>query len=283
MRKLEIILDSFAVRDKKYLDKAKIHYLPHYVYVDGKEYKDGINITHDDIIKYEKDGKNLNSSLPSPKNMLQVFEKIEKNNNDGLYLTMGSAISGTFQAAHILSKEYKHVYVMDNQFVGPQVYDIAIKKAQEMHKDKKSMNDIVKTLKIWNSKIFSLIIPINLGALVRSGRIGKSKAMLLDKMQIIPIIRYWTQVKVKWVKRTQKRALIKAMNMVKHYVIGSETKHNIYIGYAGSDKAAKLCKNELQKLLNIDSENIFIYESGPVSIVHLGGGVVCITAAPELT
>jgi DegV family protein with EDD domain len=147
MKKLGIILDSFAGRDKKDLEKNGINYLPHLIYVNGKEYLDGVNITIKEMNEHAKKDKSLKSSLPSPKSLLKTFEETSKKYDDVLYLTMGSALSGTYQAALLISQDYKNVTVMDNYFVGPQMYNIAIKKAQEIYAKKQDIKEVIKSLK----------------------------------------------------------------------------------------------------------------------------------------
>ena len=114
MKKLGIIVDSFAAFDKSYFKKNDVYYLPHYVTVDGKEYKDGVNISIKEVIEHAKNNAKLRTSMPDIENMNKLFEETGKKYDDVIYLSMGSALSGTYQAAHLASKSFANVHVVDN-------------------------------------------------------------------------------------------------------------------------------------------------------------------------
>lgn len=281
MKKLGIILDSFAGRDKKSLDKDGIYYLPHSTFVEDKAYLDGITITYSQMNKYAKDNKKLKTSLPSPERMISIFTESSKEYDDVLYLTMGSAISGTFQSAHLIARDFKNIHIMDNQFTGPQMYGAAIKQAQDMYAKGKKLSEIISVLKKWNSKILNLIIPINLNALHQSGRIGKSGAFLLNKAKIIPIMKYDSQIKVKWFKRTQKKAIYKAILLAKAYAKNLKVKCDIFIGHVGPKTIISDAVTLIQKELGITTKDIHTYNCSAVVTVHVGYGAISISVAPK--
>ena len=281
MKKLGIILDSFAGRDKKSLDKDGIYYLPHSTFVEDKAYLDGITITYSQMNKYAKDNKKLKTSLPSPERMISIFTESSKEYDDVLYLTMGSAISGTFQSAHLIARDFKNIHIMDNQFTGPQMYGAAIKQAQDMYAKGKKLSEIISVLKKWNSKILNLIIPINLNALHQSGRIGKSGAFLLNKAKIIPIMKYDSQIKVKWFKRTQKKAIYKAILLAKAYAKNLKVKCDIFVGHVGPKTIISDAVTLIQKELGITTKDIHTYNCSAVVTVHVGYGAISISVAPK--
>ena len=283
MKKIGIIVDSFSGFDKEYFKKNHVYYLPHYVYVNGKEYKDGVNISIKQINKYAKDNAKLRTSMPDIENMNKIFKETSKKYDDVVYLTMGSALSGTYQTAHVTAKSFKNIHVIDNWITSPQMFDMVITKICNLYSKGKKVNEIINVIKKWNEKVFNIIIPVNMTALHNSGRIGKSGTFLLNKAKIIPLLKYNKLVKIKWFKRTQKKAVKKAILILKAYKDTLKEKDlNVYVGYVGDKSITNDAVQTIKSTLEVKEKNIHLFHSPCVVTVHIGYHAISISLAPKI-
>lgn len=120
MKKIAIILDSFCGRDKKTVEKISDHYfLPLRIIINGKEYyDDGSTLNAEELMKEANGADDVKTSQPSPAMTEELFETLSKEYENVIYLCLGSALSGTYQTASVISKEYKNVHVINNFMVG---------------------------------------------------------------------------------------------------------------------------------------------------------------------
>ena len=105
MNKIVIYADSTCDLTQKLLDKHSINILPLYVNFDQDMYKDGIDITTDELYKkVAQTGKLPKTSAASVGDFINLFENELSKGNDVVLFTIGSTLSSTYQNA-LLARE----------------------------------------------------------------------------------------------------------------------------------------------------------------------------------
>ena len=84
MEKIAIITDSCSDVSKEYREKYDIYVLPMVVQHNEKEYKDGIDITAEDVYRLQENDI-LKTASPAGSDVLDTFEEIKK--KGGIYAT----------------------------------------------------------------------------------------------------------------------------------------------------------------------------------------------------
>ena len=87
-----------------------------YIQQDGKVFRDGIDITPDDIYAtYEAKGVLPTTSAIPPEEYREFFERFTAQGFAVLHIGLSSGISSTCQDAMIAASELEDVYVVDSQ------------------------------------------------------------------------------------------------------------------------------------------------------------------------
>lgn len=96
--------------------KLGVYVLPMPVIIEGKEYFEGVDITHAQLYQAMKEHRDISSSQPSPGQLMEFWESIlEESWDEIVYIPMSSGLSNSCSNAIQLAKEYGgKVQVVDN-------------------------------------------------------------------------------------------------------------------------------------------------------------------------
>jgi len=94
-----------------------IHVLPMPVIVDGIDYTEGADITHEQLYAAMESGKAAYTSQPAPGDVTDMWDAILSQGADEIvYIPMSSELSSTFATVSTLAQEYEgRVFVVDNR------------------------------------------------------------------------------------------------------------------------------------------------------------------------
>lgn len=113
----EIILSADSTCDLPDQLKARygIYIQPLTIILKDKHYRDGVDITPDNIYAAYKSEKVLpKTSAPNPMEYYRHFKKWTDEGHDVIHISLGSSISSSFQNACIAATEFDNVYVIDS-------------------------------------------------------------------------------------------------------------------------------------------------------------------------
>lgn len=93
-----------------------IHVLPMPVIMDGKNYTEGVDITHRELYSAMIEGRDVHTSQPGPGEVTELWDRVLEGGADSLvYIPMSSGLSGSCAAAVRLAEDYGgRVQVADN-------------------------------------------------------------------------------------------------------------------------------------------------------------------------
>lgn len=159
------------------------------VILDGKEYKDQLEMSVDEVYEAQKAGKLPTTSQPSIGYLEECLSKWKHYENI-IVLPMAAGLSGTYQAFCLAkdSLNMDHVHIVDTKTLASPLKDCALS-AKKMVDENYSVSEILDMIQEKLSDTLTYVIPKNLEQLKRGGRISTSAAALGGLLKIKPLLK----------------------------------------------------------------------------------------------
>lgn len=256
-------------------DNNEIRVLPVSLCIDGKTYKDYIDINTDQFTTMINNGAIATTSQPAIGDLLDIYENTDE---DILTITVADGLSGTYMNA-IGAKNSSHnpdrIHVVNSKSLAGCLMYI-VNKADSLRRQGLSMTDIKDQLSVSIDSSVSFIIPDNFSFLARSGRLTPIAAKIGSMLKIVPVL---TQTKDRLriepfcIKRTMNKAVSSVISYLKEHI------NNQYIIYVLHTDARDLADKTSAQLKDIFKDNdIEILELSPSLSTHGGPGCIVIQA-----
>lgn len=187
---IKIVVDSASDISYEEAEKMGLVFLPLTVTFGDEEYKDTIDISHDEFYDRLENGPILpKTSQVTPFQYEQAFEKIVENGDIAIAITIASSFSGTYSSASIAADRFDDgkVYVVDS-FSGSVGERILIEYALELLKTETNPEKIVSELNRVKEKIVVLFLLDTLEYLQKGGRISKMTSIAGALLSVKPIL-----------------------------------------------------------------------------------------------
>lgn len=273
MNDIKIICDSLSDVNKEYLHQYDIDVVPLTLILDGKEYRDSIDIEPEEFYKIlrEKD-VTPKTSQATYAQFKEVFDKYTKEGKKILYISGSAAATGTCQSAIMAKNDTEgdiYIYDSNNLTFGAGFFVV---KAAEMIKEGKTIEEVFTALDEIKEKYIMMFSVDTLEYLKKGGRISSTKATVGSLLNIKPIL----EVKDGLVSqvgqvRGKKNVMNKMIDYIKERLGDDIEQEEVYIGYSDDLK-------EREKLTEIAKEvfkpkKIGYFMIGTCVGAHSGPGV----------
>jgi len=170
-------------------EELGIYVLPMPVIVDGHEYTEGIDISHDDLFAAMQAEKAVMTSQPSIEDVRALWEKaLENGAEEVVYLPMSSELSGSCAAAIQLAQDFQgRVEVVDNHRISVTLRSSVLDALYLSRQGKKARE--IKAILEKNAFDASIYICVNtLKYLKRGSRVTAAGASLATAMNLHPVL-----------------------------------------------------------------------------------------------
>lgn len=183
---VKIIVDSTVDLTEDVLSKVRM--VPLTVNFEGTEYTDRVDINYK--LFYEKLVESdvlPTTSQATPDAFLREFEKIGREDDGAVVITLSSKFSGTYQSAVIAAEEFENIYVVDSgsATVGS---GILAELALSLARSGLSAGEIAGELERAKEKIIVVALVDTLEYLKKGGRISKTAAIAGTVLNIKPVL-----------------------------------------------------------------------------------------------
>ena len=260
-------------------EQLGIEILPLKIYVNGKEYLDGIDLSPNDLYqKMRSDKLDVKTAAPSVGQYYECFKNIlEQGERDILCITLSSKLSSDYlsavNAADMAQEEFQSakIIVFDSfAACAPQGY-LAIEAAHRLHRGE-SMDSVVSYLNAAKQRTGFLAALDTLLYLLQGGRIGKAAFLVGDALQIKPILTLKDGIVApEAIVRTEDRVFSRMTSILKQKTEGCQ-KLKLSVMHADALERAKRLQTMLLELY--PSIEIPMLEFTPVMGAHAGPGLV---------
>ncbi len=189
---IKITADSTCDLSKELIEKYEIEIIPLYVIIDGKAYKDTLEIKSTDIFDYvdnqvSKGAKMPTSSAVNAEDYIDYFTKYSKDCDALIHISISSDLSCSNQNARIAASEFNNVYVVDSKNLSTGSGLICIK-ARELANEGLSAKEIAEKLEELTSKVDASFVIDRMDYLQKGGRCSAVLAIAAKLAKIKPMI-----------------------------------------------------------------------------------------------
>jgi len=282
---MKIVTDSGAdlLTDPKTIKDLGIHVIPLNVTLNGKTYREGIDIEPDDFYDLLAATDQLpTTSQPSAGEFADVYRQLGSDNEEILSIHISSGLSGTYNSAvagAALVPEVKVTHVDTKTLSAATGWQVLA--AARGIKEGLNLDSILALMKRIGDHADSIYTLDDLKYLIHGGRISHMKGLLASALNIKPMIGV-EKVGGTYVTRGMVRTFNKAIAglakfMTKDHSIGSELR--VQVLHARNSEGAEMLMEEVNKLFKCDW-----MPSGQMSLVlgaHTGPSMVGVAYAPK--
>lgn len=269
---IKIITDSTADIDLEYAKQLNIEIIPLKVIIDGKEYKDRVDLQPDQFYDLLANSEVLpTTSQPAPQEFLNFYEEAKRNGDSVIVMTLSSTISGTYQSANIAKDlaEYDDIYVIDS-LATTQMLRLLVLKAVSLREIGQNVKDIVHMLEEYKHKIRIVAFVDTLEYLYKGGRLSKTAAAAGTLLKFKPIIGLKEGHLEMFAKaRGTQKATAKIIELI-HEDGEIDLDEPICIGYTGNDDGLDKFEQTLREEFGFGE--VLHGCVGPVIGTHAGPG-----------
>ncbi|MDA3931745.1 MAG: DegV family protein [Tenericutes bacterium] len=273
--KVAVLTDSASNLSEAFIKEHKnLFVVPLMIVVDGKEYRDQLEISASEVYK-KLDAHEVKTSLPALTDLNETLATIKKDGYTHLVvINISSGLSGTFNSFRLALEEVKDLKIshFDTKTLGGGEGFI-VEYALELIEKNTAFSKILPLLKELRNKDSMAYYTINtLKYLREGGRIGKVEGTIGDLLHIKPVITvneegvYVTLSKAFGLKRSLLKMKSILIDEYKDDLI------DLIIHFGNNEDKAKELAEKLKPVLNI--RNLKLVRLTPVLGVHTGPEII---------
>lgn len=279
-----IVTDSNSGITSKEANEWGVTVIPMPFYINGELYYEGLTLNQKEFYKFLEDNLDVNTSQPSPGDVMRTWDEVLKEKEYIIYIPMSSSLSGTYETAVMLAEEYEgKVFVVNNRRISVTQLQ-SVKDAINLVKKGKSVKEIKEILEDRQYQASIYIVPDTLDYLKKGGRLTPAVASFAKVLNIKPVLQIQGEKldafkKVRGMKQA-KRAMKEAIDDDIKNRFASNSNMRIYAAYTGSEEVGIEWKGELEEAF--PNYDIQIYPLSLSVSCHIGPGAIGIACVEEL-
>lgn len=290
MGRVAILTDSNSGITQAESEELGISVIPMPFFIDGEMYLEDITLTQEEFYKRLKEDAEISTSMPSPGETLERWDKLLEEYDEIVFIPMSSGLSSFYQTASMLSEDYDgKVQVVNNQRISVTMRQSALDAKAYVDKgyDAKKIKDILESVKMESSIYITLD---TLKYLKKGGRITPAAAAIGTILKLNPVLQIQGDKLDAFAKCRGKQAAKKTMlsaikkDMETRFeAAASQGRIHIAAAYTGNEEEAAEWKKEIEAAFPE-----YQVHMDPLSLsvaCHIGHGALAVTATvygPEL-
>lgn len=187
---VKIITDSTSdIRGKEITD-LDVEIIPLNVSFGTETYQDGVNLSVEEFYVKLKSNKIFpKTSQPSPILYENIFKEAKKNNDEVVYLSVSSGLSGTINSARIAKDlvDYDGIYIVDTLEAIPGLR-LLVHEACKMRDDGRSGKEISDKILELKDHIYIFSMIDTLDYLYKGGRLSRASKIIGNFLYLKPFV-----------------------------------------------------------------------------------------------
>lgn len=209
---IRIYTDSASDITPEELAEHQVGLIPMSLVCGGDSFVDDHSVPMARLWERMENGEVLTTSQPSLQTFLDIFEDAQKKKDSVVYVTISSALSGTYQTA-IAAKtmvSYPNIHIVDaRKAAGSAAEKLVVFRACQLRDAGKNAEEIAEELTEYRAKVRLFACIDTLEYLVRGGRLSKFAGVVGSALSIKPLIAFTDNGEVEVVKKVPglKRAM----------------------------------------------------------------------------
>ncbi|MDD7182305.1 DegV family protein [Peptostreptococcus porci] len=276
---IKLICDSLSDIPDEIQAKEYLEVVPLTLIMDGKEYKDGVDISKEEFYKVVMEMEDIPKT--SQATYGQFIEIFEKNINQGkkiLYIAGSSTKSGTYQSAVLAKKDIDgdvHIFDTEQLSLGAGQYVI---RACDMIEEGLSIEEIVEKLDEIRDSVEILFAPASFDFLKKSGRVPMATALIGSMLNIKPIFKMKDgEINLEAKVRGIKKLVANLVDLVIEKNKDNLSQLTVTIGHGCNLDDFNKLKKEVEEKLNGKVKRLMVTKGGVCICSHTGPDIVAIS------
>ena len=286
MSKVTVMTDSNSGITQAEAKELGICVLPMPFYIDEQTYYEDIDLTQDEFYEKLKGDCDIKTSMPVLGDVTDKWDELLKEYDEIVYIPMSSGLSGSCEAAIMLSQEYDgKVQVVNNQRISVTQRQSVLDAMELAQKGKtaEEIKDILESVKM-ESSIYIMLD--TLYYLKKGGRITPAAAALGTLLKLKPVLQIQGDKLDAFAKaRTPKQGkniMIDTMkkDFAERFNDPEGKNMHLEIAYSHDKEAAEAFKEEVQA--QFPNHEIIM---NPLSLsvsCHIGPGAIAIACSKKV-
>lgn len=276
--KIKLMCDSLCDIPKEVISKYNIDVIPLTIIVEGKEYKDSVDITNKEFYKMMKEMNTTpKTSQATYIQFKEAFDKY-KDEYEIVCITGSSKSSGTYQSAVMAKNDTEgEIYIFDtlNLSLGSGQY--VVKACELIDENISSAKELINKLENLRESVNLFFVPDSLEYLKRSGRVSVTTAAIGNMLSLKPLFSVKDgNISLVTKIRGKKNVVHTMVDMIKDKYDTLEDKI-IMIGCGDNEKDFEALKNEIES--NIKAKKVYLVEGGACICSHTGPDILAISCS----
>ena len=276
--KVAVITDSVANLPEQIVQEHKIHIVPIKLLIQGKVYRDGIDISISEAYKmFLMDPESFKTSPSSPGDYFKIYRKASEQARNILCITLSSMISTGYEMACAAKEKAKtelpetFIEVMDSKNVTAAEGFIALSAAR-VALTGKDFTEVIRVAEEVRDKVFFIAFLDTIRHVYRTGRIPKLASQIGSMLNIKPILMNSSlgTISFKGMARNRKSGINRLLEILRDKV-GQSPVH-IAVMHAYEPKEAEGLRDRISSEFNC--VELFITEFSPVMGYATGTGTL---------
>jgi DegV family protein with EDD domain len=271
------VTDSSCDLPLEFIEEHNIETVPLTIRVNNQEFNEGINITPHEFYELMYNSKSLpKTAHPSPASFARVFDKLGKDGEDVICLTIASTLSGAYQSACIAKNMTKTIVHVFDTLAASSGHALQVMKAVELSKQCNMTSEIIEKLKKYRDKMDIFILLDTLDNIIKGGRLSKLHGTIAKIMDVKVLLRnFGGTIKMVEKIRGKKKSLKKVLEMIGQSKNKALSDNYFYITHVDNAEDAEFIKKEIMRLFS--PKGVFIHEMGPTVSTYAGKGGLIIS------
>lgn len=185
---IKILSDSTCDLSNEILEKYNISLIPLTVIKDGKEYKDGVTITPDEIFAHVAAGGDLCSTAAnSIGEYEEAFAKYTSDYDGVLHINISCHFSSCYQNACIAAQDFDNVKIVDSRNLSTG-QGLVVLEACRLAKECTSLEELQEKVQNFTEKVEASFLVDKLHYLAKGGRCSAVAALGANLLNLKPCI-----------------------------------------------------------------------------------------------
>lgn len=185
---IKITADSTCDLPAAIIEELNIGVIPLHILIDKKSFRDGAEITQQDIFKYVgEENRKCTTAAINVYEYEEFFSLFSSEFEAIIHITVGSDFSSCYQNAVLAAEKFSNVYIIDSKNFsagsGHLAYDAAL-----MAKDGQNARKIIQNLKAIVPKLDTSFVLDRLDYLKKGGRCSNVEVLAAALLKIKPSI-----------------------------------------------------------------------------------------------
>ena len=274
---VKIISDSTSDLSKELIDKYDIDIIPLHILLGDKEYRDGVDITPQDIYKWADENKTTpKTSAVSIEDTVNVFKKYIDNGDEIITFAISEDMSTTANVMRLAAEELSatdKIHVIDSANLSTGIGHLVVE-AAVLAKEGKNADYIIDYIEALKGKVRASFVVDTLVYLYRGGRCSGLAAMAGSVLKLHPKIEV-TDGKMHPGKKYRGKINSVVMSYVKDMEeeLLKAKKDRVFITHSGCDSALVEEVRQYLSQLNV-FDDIYETRAGGVISSHCGPGTL---------